>query len=165
MKSKKPFATIFKILLTFHLAVAGINTIFAYREERYSKADLENGHFYTWKHGKIYYHKRGSGPAVLLVHGLDSANSGKDLNTLSKTLSENHTVYTIDLLGFGLSDKPWITYTNYLYVLLIRDFIRDVICDVTDIIGFEGSCLSILQTLNAGDDNLGKIVLVNPSSL
>ena len=133
MKSSNPIWTIIKILLKIHLVIAGINTLFAYREERFEKGDLENGHIYRWKQGKIYYHRRGTGSPVLLIHGLDASDSGRDLDTLSKALSTKHTVYTIDLLGFGLSDKPWITYTNYLYVLLIQDFIKDVIGDITDV--------------------------------
>ena len=162
MKSSNPIWTIIKILIKIHLVIAGINTIFAYREERFEKGDLENGHIYRWKQGKIYYHRRGTGAPVLLIHGLDPSDSGRDLDTLSKALSARHTVYTIDLLGFGLSDKPWITYTNYLYVLLIQDFIKDVIGDITDVIAFEGSCLSLLQARKTDDSQMGRIVVVNP---
>ena len=42
-------------------------------------------------------------------------------------LAENHAVYALDLLGCGRSEKPKITYTNYLYVQLISDFIKNVI--------------------------------------
>ena len=36
-------------------------------------------------------------------------------------------VYTIDLLGCGRSEKLNMTYTNYLYVQLISDFIKSEI--------------------------------------
>ena len=163
MKSRNPFVVIFKILLKLHLIMAGINLVFAYREERAEKADIENGHIYRWKHGNIYYHKRGIGSPVLLVHGLEPGNSGRDLETLSKALSTKHTVYTIDLLGFGFSDKPWITYTNYIYVLLIQDFIKDVIKIHTDIIGFEESALTVLQAHKDNDEKIGKVLVINPA--
>ena len=47
---------------------------------------------------------------------------------------KDHTVYTIDLLGFGRSEKPNLTYTNYLYVQLVTDFIQNIIGEKTDII-------------------------------
>ena len=52
---------------------------------------------------------------------------------MKEELSKHHTVYTLDLLGCGRSEKPKITYTNYLYVQLLNEFIRDVIKGKTDI--------------------------------
>ena len=45
-----------------------------------------------------------------------------------------HTVYTIDLLGCACSEKPGVTYTNFVYVQVICDFIRNVIGEKTDVI-------------------------------
>lgn len=44
-----------------------------------------------------------------------------------KSARQKHTVYTIDLLGCGYSDKPNITYTAYMYTQLLNDFIVNVI--------------------------------------
>lgn len=51
-----------------------------------------------------------------------------------KKLEKHYTVYTIDLLGCGRSDKPYLTYTNYLYVQLLTDFIHDVIGERPDVV-------------------------------
>lgn len=141
--------------------IAIVNLVFSYIEELIHKVP-EGGKIYMWNHGRIFYHKRGKGTPLILLHGFDPSHSGKDLVSLSRHLSSNHTVYSIDLLGFGLSDKPWITYTNYLYVLLIQDFIRDVIGEVTDIIACEESGLCALQANKLDSSMIGKIVLVNP---
>ena len=45
-----------------------------------------------------------------------------------------NTVYTLDLLGCGKSDKPNFTYTNFLYVQLVTDFINNVIGEKADVI-------------------------------
>ena len=47
----------------------------------------------------------------------------------------------MDLLGCGCSDRPKITYTNFLYVQLITDFIKAVIKQPTDVLtsGLSGS--------------------------
>ena len=60
---------------------------------------------------------------------------------MMKKLEKTNTVYTIDLLGCGRSDKPNITYTNYLYVQLIDNFIKDVIKEKTDVVA-TGSSVS-----------------------
>lgn len=162
----KLFKFIFKILLAVLKAIvviAGINMIFSFIEERKNDSRIESGYFYSWKYGRIFYHKRGHGSPVILLHGLEPAQSGRGLDSLSKVLSAKHTVYTIDLLGFGLSDKPWITYTNFLYVRLVLDFIKEVIGENTDIVACEGSALSMLQAYNFDSSMIGKVVLVNPS--
>ena len=68
---------------------------------------------YKWRLGNIYYTRTGSGKPLLLVHDLTPASSGYEWKNLVGKLAENHTVYTIDLLGFGRSEKPNLTYTNY----------------------------------------------------
>ena len=35
----------------------------------------ENGNFYDWKNGQIYYTKRGSGSPLLLIHDLNPVSS------------------------------------------------------------------------------------------
>ena len=96
--------------------------------------DKHKGAFYDWRFGQIYYTKTGSGSPLLLVHDLAPAASSYEWDLLLKNLSADHTVYCLDLLGCGRSDKPNLTYTNYFYVQLINDFIEHVIHEKTDII-------------------------------
>ena len=143
--------------------IAAVNMIFSYIGQKKRGPIPENGKFYDWKHGKVFYHKRGKGAPVLLIHGLEPSHSSKNLSSLSKHLSDRHTVYSIDLLGFGFSDKPWITYTNFLYVQLIQDFVKNVIGEITDVVAYGGSALTALQAYHYDPSCLGKIVLIEPS--
>lgn len=56
----------------------------------------------------IRYRVAGEGPPVLLVHGLLS--SSRIWDSLAGRLSERFTVYSLDLRGFGESDKPITGY-------------------------------------------------------
>ena len=94
----------------------------------------ENGNFFDWKNGKIYYTKHGSGTPVLLIHDLSPLSSSYEWCRFAKKLEKQHNVYTIDLLGCGRSEKPYLTYTNYLYVQLITDFVKEVIKDTPTVI-------------------------------
>ena len=120
------------------------------------------GNYYEWKHGKIFYTVSGHGTPVVIIHGLKPGDSGLRLLPAEESLSREHTVYNIDLLGFGKSDKPWITYTNYIYVLLIRDFLKNVVTEKADICAFEGSGLSVLQAKKVYPDLIGSVTLINP---
>jgi pimeloyl-ACP methyl ester carboxylesterase len=52
----------------------------------------------------IHYLQQGSGKPLILVHGF--AGSTYTWRKLIPLLADNYTVYALDLLGFGLSDKP-----------------------------------------------------------
>ncbi len=56
----------------------------------------------------IRYRAAGEGPPVLLVHGF--LVSSRIWDSLAGRLSERFTVYTLDLRGFGESDKPLTGY-------------------------------------------------------
>ena len=86
-----------------------------------------NASCFHWRFGSVHYTKTGSGKPLLLIHDLDAASSGYEWNHIVHSLQEHYTVYTIDLLGCGRCEKPCLTYTNYLYVQLISDFIKSEI--------------------------------------
>lgn len=164
MSFGKRLIKILSYLLGIGLIIAGINAFFAFVEERIHTSNVpEDGKIYTWKYGKIFYTKKGKGSPVIVIHSLDPDHSGKNLLSLTHHLSLTHCVYTIDLLGFGLSDKPWITYTNFLYVTLIKNFAKDVIGEKASIVACGDSCLFALQANKLEDSMFEKIVLLNPA--
>ena len=132
MNWKKTLLFISTAIGTTTLAFHAINKFIFNASDEHSEEDRPN--YYHWKFGNIYYKKAGSGSPLLLIHDLNHYSSSMEWDKVIDTLSEKHTVYTIDLLGCGKSDKPAITYTCYLYVQLLTDFIRDIIGEKTDII-------------------------------
>ncbi len=123
------------------------------------------GKTYHWKMGNIYYRQQGTGSPLLLIHDLNPLSSGFEWNTIEYELAKRHTVYSVDLLGCGRSDKPGITYTNYLYVQLLSDFIRDVIKDKTDVLATGISSSFVIMTSYQDSSLIGKITMINPESL
>ena len=118
-------------------AVAGVHVVnklaffYSTMKERLKKDASDT--FYDWRFGRIYYKKTGSGKPLLLIHRLNYAASGHEWEAVCEALAKDHTVYVLDLLGCGRSEKPKITYTNYLYVQMINDFIKEVIKGRTDV--------------------------------
>lgn len=123
------------------------------------------GTYYKWRFGNIFYKKQGSGTPILLIHDLSSHSSGYEWKKVASILSATNTVYVVDLLGCGRSEKPNLTYTNYLYVQLVNDFIRNVIGEKTDIIATGESGSFAAMACAAGNDLIGKIAMVNPKNL
>lgn len=121
--------------------------------------------YYNWRFGKIYYQKKGSGTPLLLIHDLTVYSSAYEWNMVIDSLAANHTVYALDLLGCGRSEKPRITYTNYLYVQLISDFIKNVIREKTDVAASGYSSSFTLLACHSESELFGKLILINPPSL
>lgn len=164
MKRKNQLITTCLITTATISAIGLLNKWIFASAEKEAPSDKEHL-FYKWRFGSVAYTKKGNGKPLLLLHDLISGNSDTEWKNISKKLARNHTVYTIDLPGFGLSDKPAMTYTNYLYVQLITDFVKSIIGSRTDIIA-SGSSGSIAVMACCNDSSiLNHIMLVNPDSL
>src|SRR3954471_22725705 len=90
----------------------------------------EEGGF-EWRDRRVAFTKRGGGPPVLLVHGIHAAAWSYEWRNNADALARNNTVYTLDLLGFGRSERPAIRYSARLYISLISDFVSRVIDEPT----------------------------------
>ncbi len=117
---------------------------------------------YKWKFGNIAYKVSGKGSPVLMIHDLNSYSSLDEWNSVIHFFNKHHTVYSIDLLGCGHSDKPNITYTMYMYTQLINDFILNVIGSKTSLIATGTSTPVALMTAFNNENIIDKIILVNP---
>ncbi len=70
---------------------------------------------------KICYYDVGSGPPLVLVHGI--GGDADDWAFCLEALSSRHRVLALDLLGFGRSDKPLINYTIEGFVEVLERFL------------------------------------------
>ena len=142
-----------------------INRIVDYTAEQKNLLTTEEGNIKKKKNGDIFYTVSGKGTPVILIHELNPASSAKEWSKIVHRLEKKHTVYTIDLLGCGRSEKPGITYTNFLYVQLINNFIHDIIKEAANIVvtGISSSFVIMAQAMEP--DNFKKIILVNPSDI
>jgi pimeloyl-ACP methyl ester carboxylesterase len=144
------------ILSLFHV----IDSILLKYESK--KHPVRKGNYYDWRFGKIFYTVNGEGPPLLLVHGIGLGKSSRDWDAYTDGLAKKHRVYAIDLLGFGYSEAPAITYSAYLYTALIRDFLSQVIGSPVKVITKGHSAVFAVKAYTQAPDCIEKIVLVNP---
>ena len=157
-----------RMLFVAGTAIAAIYAYYKFVSCTATKKQLlskEKGEIYSWKNGNIFYTKTGKGSPVLLIHDADPTSSSAEWSKLIYKLEKNHTVYALDLLGCGRSDKPGIEYTNYLYVQLILSFIKDVIGENTSVIASNLSTSFVIMANHMDSSLIKKIVLINPVSL
>lgn len=165
MKKKNPVKNFILFSSLTTAAMAGINQyIFI---SALSKNALTTNHdlYYNWKLGKIFYTKEGTGSPLLLIHELDSMSCDFEWKKVKKKLSKNHTVYTIDLLGCGRSEKPNFTYTNFLYVQLINDFIKNIIGSPCVAISSGNTSSLVIMSSIYQKELFEKLLFINPEDL
>lgn len=155
----------------FILTAVATASIHVINRIEYSHAIMKNtlsspeNKYYEWRFGKIKYVKKGTGTPMLLLHDLIPGSSSYEFHKIIDQLAEKHQVYAIDFLGYGLSDKPQITFTNYLYVQLINDFIKQVIKKKTDILATGDSFPIALMTCHNDSELVRNLIGINPTSL
>ena len=121
--------------------------------------------YYEWRFGKIRYTKKGSGNPILLLHNLTCGSSIYEFHKIIDDLSKTNEVYALDLLGYGLSDKPNLTYTNFLFVEMINDFIKNIIGKKTDIITSGDTSSIAIMACHNNPEIINRMLFINPQSL
>lgn len=121
--------------------------------------------YYEWRFGKVRYQKKGSGSPLLLIHDLTVGSSNYEYHRLINNLTGNHEIYSIDLLGYGLSDKPSMTYTGNLYEQLISDFVMNVIKRKTSVVVTGESVPFVIAACHNNPEIFNKLICINPQNL
>lgn len=108
---------------------------------------------------QLHYLEAGSGPVVILLHGL-----GGDVSNWAATipaLAKQHHVYALDQIGFGQSAKPLIAYRVATLVDFLNGFYKQAGITKATLVGNSlGGWTAAAFTL-AYPDKVDKLVLVD----
>ncbi len=112
---------------------------------------------------RIRYDEKGDGKNLLLIHGLggslDSFIHNKD------ELARDFHVIVLDLLGFGLSDKPKVRYSISMYTRFIRKFLDLLEIDNTSIVGSSMGGQIAAEFAIKYPSMIDKLVLISPAGI
>ena len=147
------------------IGVSLLNKIMSMHAVSKNLLEKEDLREFEWRFGNIKYRKQGNGNPILLVHSLDVASSSEEWFKITDKLAESHTVYSIDLLGCGMSEKPFMTYTNHIFAQLICDFIKVVIGKRTTVISSGNSSSFVISACDNDNTLFEKIILISPEKL
>ena len=108
---------------------------------------------------KIHYVEAGSGPNVILLHGLGGSTQAWQFNI--GPLAEKFHVYVPDQIGFGKSDKPLVNYRIRTYVDFLDQFCKQMKIERATLVGNSmGGWIAAAFTA-AFPDRVDKLVLVD----
>jgi pimeloyl-ACP methyl ester carboxylesterase len=126
--------------------------------------------WFDWRGRRVFYtyrkaRTRKSGRPVLLAHGIHTAAWSYEWRSNVDALSEAHDVYTVDLLGFGMSDRPHTRYSARMYLRLIDDFARQAIAAPATLVAssLTAAYASVLGARDPGQ--YPALVLIEPTGL
>ena len=108
---------------------------------------------------KINYVEAGSGPTVILLHGLGGSTQVWGFNI--SALAEKYHVVVPDQIGFGKSDKPLVNYRVRTYVDFLDQFCKQLKIERATLVGNSmGGWIAAMFTA-AFPDRVDKLVLVD----
>ena len=118
-----------------------------------------------WRGHRLAYTTMGSGPPVLLLHSVGLWSWSFEWRHTVDALADRYSVFALDLLGFGRSDRPRTTYSARLYLALIADFARRVVRAPAALVG-AGLSGALAVELGAADPaRFPLLALVGPTGL
>lgn len=155
--------TRFIFTVTALLSVQAIVNHLIFNETRRRNAVKISHDYFKWSFGKIRYVTAGEGEPLLLIHGIDAGGSLHEWERSIDTLSKHYKVYALDLLGFGYSDKPALSYSAYLYIRLICDFMKKVIKKPAYVAASSNSAAYAVAAANFSPELFKKLLLISPT--
>ncbi|MGM0396591.1 MAG: alpha/beta fold hydrolase [Bacillota bacterium] len=112
---------------------------------------------------KINYIKTGLGDPILILHGWGA--SIETVMPIVNAMKLSHTVYAMDLPGFGKSQKPGEVFGSFCYADIVKEFIDRIISDKLSLIGHSfGGKLSIILA-SKYPEMIHKVVLIDSAGL
>ncbi len=103
------------------------NALVSRRAQKLLRVKWGTGNRYAWRHGEILFQQLGDGDPIVLLHAFGPGHSSVEWRATAEVLATDRAVFAPDLLGWGRSDRPAITYDGELYIRLLTDFLEDVV--------------------------------------
>ena len=165
------FGNLWKTMLAGGAGVAALAALNASIRRNASEPDNSalggQAHFFRWKHGRVFYNTAGlenAGPPLVFIHGVGAGASSFMWRKNFDDLSNDFQVFALDLLGFGLSDKPpAVAYAADLYVGLITDFIREVAGQPANVIASSLGAAYAIRVADEHPDLINALILNSPT--
>jgi pimeloyl-ACP methyl ester carboxylesterase len=133
-------------------------------------ADLENElggdcEELLWRGHRVAYSRHGAGSPVLLVHGIYAGASANEWRHTVGSLAERYTVFALDLLGFGRSDRPNLRYTPALYQAFLADVMGRLGRGPLAIVASSLSAAHVVALAARDPRHIAALALIEPTGL
>ncbi len=118
---------------------------------------------WNWRGSEIFVTESGSGPTILLVHGLRAGGSSYEYRALAPLLAQHARVVALDLVGCGLSEKPNLSYSCELFVEHIVDALAEFTDEPVTLVGSGIGAAFAIRAATRAEDRVARVVAIGPS--
>jgi pimeloyl-ACP methyl ester carboxylesterase len=122
-------------------------------------------HELLWRGHRVAYTKHGEGTPLLLLHGLHPGASSYEWRHNVDDLAQYHTVYALDLLGFGRSDRPALRYTPSLYQAFLADVMSRLIGERCAVVASALAASHVIALAARDSRQIGALTLIAPMGM
>lgn len=129
--------------------------------------DAEQKQFTSEQAGWLSYYvdETGDGRPLLLIHSINAAPSSFEMKPLFVHYRSTRPVYSLDLPGFGFSERSDRRYSPQLYAGAIVEFARDVVGTAVDAVTFSLGCEFVALAAQAEPDLFHSLALISPTGM
>lgn len=129
--------------------------------------DAPRAQLRTQQAGRIAYYcdQRGEGRPLVLVHSINAAPSTYEVKPVFEHYAGTRPVYSIDLPGFGHSERGDRRYTPELYANAIRVLLEEVVQAPADLLALSLSCEFAARAALGSPASVASLVLISPTGL
>jgi pimeloyl-ACP methyl ester carboxylesterase len=120
---------------------------------------------WTWRGHEIFATEAGSGPPVVLVHGVYAGASSYEFRKLFPLLAARHRVVAFDLIGCGLSDKPKLPYSAELFVEQIADALATFADGPVAVVASSLGAAFAIRAATRAQNAIAKLAVICPTGL
>jgi pimeloyl-ACP methyl ester carboxylesterase len=120
---------------------------------------------WAWRGHEIFATESGSGPLVLLVHGVSAGASSYEFRKLFPLLARTRRVVAFDLLGCGLSDKPKLPYGAELFVEQISAALDSFGAEPAAVVASSLGAAFAIRAAARSHDRIERLAVVCPAGL
>jgi pimeloyl-ACP methyl ester carboxylesterase len=120
---------------------------------------------WTWRGYDIFVTEAGTGPTIMLIHGIYAGASSYEFRYLFERLARTHHVIALDLLGCGLSAMPAMTYSAEIFVELIVDAIGALADGPVTLVGSSLGGAFAIRAAARASDRITHLVTICPTGL
>ncbi len=121
--------------------------------------------FVTWRGYRVAITELGSGAPLVLVHSIHAAAWSMEWRNVAAQLAQSWRVISIDLLGFGASDRPDIAYSAELFTALITDVVREVAGEPAVLVGSSLGGAYVLRVAATHPELVRAVSLIGPAGI
>ncbi|WP_295409392.1 alpha/beta fold hydrolase [uncultured Thiocystis sp.] len=121
--------------------------------------------FVSERAGRLAYYvdAEGDGLPLVLVHSINAAPSSFEMRPLFEQYRGNRPVYSLDLPGFGHSERGSRPYTPAIYADALADFLLQVVQQPADVLALSLSAEFAARAALAMPGRIASLVVISPT--